>query len=54
MKMYTRTDLIPKGGFDKITSLEMAEHVGIRRYQEFLTSVPVPLPLPTRVPATTA
>jgi cyclopropane fatty-acyl-phospholipid synthase-like methyltransferase len=39
MKMYTRTDLVPKGGFDKITSLEMAEHVGIRRYQEFLTSV---------------
>lgn len=39
MKMYQRTDLVPKGGFDKITSLEMAEHVGIRRYQEFLNSV---------------
>jgi len=33
-------DLFPEGGmFDKITSLEMAEHVGIRRYQEFLTKV---------------
>lgn len=30
---------IPEGGFDKITSLEMAEHVGIHRYQEFLGSV---------------
>jgi len=34
-----RTDLIPEGGFDRITSLEMAEHVGIRRYQEFLSIV---------------
>lgn len=39
MLMKSRTDLIPNGGFDKITSLEMAEHVGIRRYQEFLTTV---------------
>jgi len=38
MKMHERTDL-PVGGFDKITSLEMAEHVGIRRYQEFLGTV---------------
>lgn len=38
MKMHERTDL-PAGGFDKITSLEMAEHVGIKRYQEFLTKV---------------
>lgn len=38
MTMNKRTDL-PVGGFDKITALEMAEHVGIRRYQEFLTSV---------------
>jgi len=30
---------IPKGGFDKITSLEMAEHVGIKRYDEFLRMV---------------
>lgn len=29
----------PKGGFDKITCLEMAEHVGIKRYQEFLNIV---------------
>jgi cyclopropane fatty-acyl-phospholipid synthase-like methyltransferase len=36
MKMSERTDN-PAGGFDKITSLEMAEHVGIKRYQEFLT-----------------
>lgn len=39
MKMHERTDLIPAGGFDAITSLEMAEHVGIKRYQEFLTKV---------------
>lgn len=38
MKMSERTD-IPVGGFDKITCLEMAEHVGIKRYQEFLTKV---------------
>jgi len=39
MKLAERPDLVPKGGFDAITSLEMAEHVGIRRYQEFLTKV---------------
>jgi len=39
MKMHERKDLVPKGGFDAITSLEMAEHVGIKRYQEFLTKV---------------
>lgn len=38
MTIHKRDD-IPKGGFDKITSLEMAEHVGIKRYQEFLTRV---------------
>merc|ERR1711865_747762 len=38
MAMSERDDL-PEGGFDKITSLEMAEHVGIRRYNQFLTSV---------------
>jgi cyclopropane fatty-acyl-phospholipid synthase-like methyltransferase len=38
MKIKERTDL-PVGGFDKITSLEMAEHVGIRRYQSFLQTV---------------
>lgn len=38
MKMHERKDL-PVGGFDKITSLEMAEHVGIRRYSTFLKSV---------------
>lgn len=38
MKMHERTDN-PAGGFDAITSLEMAEHVGIRRYNEFLTKV---------------
>lgn len=38
MKMSERSDL-PEGGYDKITSLEMAEHVGIKRYNEFLTSV---------------
>lgn len=36
MKMAHRDDN-PVGGFDAITSLEMAEHVGIKRYQEFLT-----------------
>mmetsp|Transcript_57571 Transcript_57571/g.122142 ORF Transcript_57571/g.122142 Transcript_57571/m.122142 type:complete len:447 (+) Transcript_57571:214-1554(+) len=35
MKLRERSDL-PEEGFDRITSLEMAEHVGIRRYQEFL------------------
>jgi cyclopropane fatty-acyl-phospholipid synthase-like methyltransferase len=39
MKLADRPDLVPKGGFDAITSLEMAEHVGIRRYQEFLRKV---------------
>jgi len=39
MTMHERTDLPDGGKFDKITSLEMAEHVGIKRYQEFLTSV---------------
>lgn len=34
-----RPEKIPEGGFDKITSLEMAEHVGMLRYNEFLTSV---------------
>jgi len=34
-----RAALIPKGGFDKIASLEMAEHVGIKRYDEFLKMV---------------
>lgn len=38
MKMHLRSDL-PKGGYDKITALEMAEHVGIKRYNEFLTTV---------------
>jgi cyclopropane fatty-acyl-phospholipid synthase-like methyltransferase len=38
MKLYERNDL-PPGGFDAITSLEMAEHVGIKRYNEFLTKV---------------
>jgi len=39
MTMGERTDLPDGGKFDKITSLEMAEHVGIKRYQEFLTAV---------------
>jgi len=39
MKMAERKDLVPKGGYDAVTSLEMAEHVGIRRYDEFLRSV---------------
>jgi len=34
-----RPEHIPEGGFDKITSLEMAEHVGIKRYDEFLRMV---------------
>lgn len=34
-----RPDEVPEGGFDKITSLEMAEHVGIKRYDEFLSMV---------------
>lgn len=38
MKMG-ESGLVPEGGFDKITSLEMAEHVGIKRYNEFLTTV---------------
>lgn len=38
MKLGERDDL-PEEGYDRITSLEMAEHVGIRRYQEFLTMV---------------
>jgi sphingolipid C9-methyltransferase len=38
MKVNERDDL-PAEGFDRITSLEMAEHVGIRRYQEFLGKV---------------
>jgi cyclopropane fatty-acyl-phospholipid synthase-like methyltransferase len=39
MKLHERKDIVPVGGFDAITSLEMAEHVGIKRYQEFLTKV---------------
>lgn len=39
MLLGERPDLIPEGGFDRIVSLEMAEHVGIRRYQEFLTLI---------------
>lgn len=31
--------LVPAGGWDKITALEMAEHVGIRRYTDFVSSV---------------
>jgi cyclopropane fatty-acyl-phospholipid synthase-like methyltransferase len=34
-----RPEHIPEGGFDKITSLEMAEHVGMKRYDEFLNMV---------------
>lgn len=37
MKLKERNDLPKK--FDRVTSLEMAEHVGIRRYQQFLTMV---------------
>jgi len=37
MLLAERQDLIPQPGkFDRVVSLEMAEHVGIRRYQEFL------------------
>jgi len=39
MLLHERKDLIPEGGFDRIVSLEMAEHVGIRRYNEFLTMI---------------
>ena len=39
MKLHERKDLVPEGGFDKITCLEMAEHVGIKRYDEFLSRV---------------
>mmetsp|Transcript_21178 Transcript_21178/g.54683 ORF Transcript_21178/g.54683 Transcript_21178/m.54683 type:complete len:451 (-) Transcript_21178:567-1919(-) len=40
MKLKERPDLLPATGtFDAITSLEMAEHVGIKRYQEFLREV---------------
>mmetsp|Transcript_11587 Transcript_11587/g.20868 ORF Transcript_11587/g.20868 Transcript_11587/m.20868 type:complete len:451 (+) Transcript_11587:194-1546(+) len=38
MQLKQRTDL-PEEGYDRVTSLEMAEHVGIRRYQEFLKMV---------------
>jgi len=38
MRIEERDDL-PEEGFDKISSLEMAEHVGIRRYNEFLRTV---------------
>lgn len=30
---------LPQEGFDAITALEMAEHVGVKRYQEFLSIV---------------
>jgi cyclopropane fatty-acyl-phospholipid synthase-like methyltransferase len=39
MKLKETTGVVPEGGFDKITSLEMAEHVGIKRYDEFLSMV---------------
>lgn len=39
MKLKETKGVIPAGGFDKITSLEMAEHVGIKRYDEFLGMV---------------
>lgn len=38
MTHHLRSDL-PAGGYDKITCLEMAEHVGIKKYQEFLRAV---------------
>ena len=39
MKLHETKGVVPEGGFDKITSLEMAEHVGIKRYDEFLSMV---------------
>ncbi|KAI1854549.1 hypothetical protein JX265_007580 [Neoarthrinium moseri] len=30
---------VPEGGYDKITCLEMAEHVGVRKFQGFLKQV---------------
>lgn len=39
MTLGERDDVVPPGGFDRVSSLEMAEHVGIRRYQEFLRTV---------------
>ncbi|PSR93920.1 S-adenosyl-L-methionine-dependent methyltransferase [Coniella lustricola] len=30
---------VPQGGYDKITCLEMAEHVGVRHFSSFLTQV---------------
>jgi cyclopropane fatty-acyl-phospholipid synthase-like methyltransferase len=30
---------VPEGGFDKITCLEMAEHVGVRHFSKFLSQV---------------
>ena len=39
MKINDNLERLPVQKFDKITSLEMAEHVGIRRYQEFLKIV---------------
>ncbi|PNY29514.1 fatty acid methyltransferase [Tolypocladium capitatum] len=30
---------VPQGGYDKITCLEMAEHVGVRHFSTFLTQV---------------
>ena len=30
---------VPKGGYNKITCLEMAEHVGVRHFHTFLTQV---------------
>lgn len=30
---------VPEGGYDKITCLEMAEHVGVRHFSTFLTQV---------------
>lgn len=39
MKLGETEGIVPAGGFDAITSLEMAEHVGIKRYDEFLNMV---------------
>jgi cyclopropane fatty-acyl-phospholipid synthase-like methyltransferase len=39
MALHSVKGVVPPGGFDKITSLEMAEHVGIARYDEFLSMV---------------